>query len=82
MEAGGGCREQNGCVKTGKRKRLGWRQVCRDVYDEPKNRAGRQDDAPAPRKVFFVTVSKNEGEKTTEGGRGRLNGTDARAKRR
>ena len=63
MEAGGGCREQNGCVKTGKRKRLGWRQVCRDVYDEPKNRAGRQDDAPAPRKVFFVTVSKNEGGK-------------------
>ncbi len=34
-------------------------------------------------KCFPVAVSKNKvGEKTTEGGRGRRNGTDAGAKRR
>ena len=34
----------------------------RDVYGNPKNRAGRQDDARLRGKCFFVTVSKNEGE--------------------
>lgn len=50
----------------------GWRQVGRDVCGDPDNRVGKQDDAPAPREVFFCyRIKERWGEqpRVEEGGR-------------